>query len=636
MDTVFSPGQRTDRVPRRLDLLRYLLLAGAVLLTASYADSGLAQTTSCKTGQGVWQNTPVALQSGIFTAEFDATPNAAFMNGVVGLSSGPAGGYSSLAAIVRFDDDSGHIDARNGGTYTSDTAVPYTVGTTYHFRLVINVPAHTYTIYVTPDGSTEKILGTNYLFRTEQSAVGSLDNWALYAGAGSHQVCNFTVDGSPVVANADSVSTDQDVARIIDVLANDIDADPGDTLTVSSITQPANGSVVNNIIDVTYTPNTGFLGTDTFAYTATDGTAASNSATVTVTVTTGSPPPPPSGPTPGIWISRDEIMQLPTSGNAWNDLLAVANTSLPEITWRSGSPARNGGNVIMLAKAYVYARTGTSSYRDDVVAGLDELYASWVADGENDSLGLARTLKTYCVAAELVGLTGTSASNFETMLIDILDGNYRYGGPQTQTVTTKARERPNNHGGHAMASRLAAAIYLTDRGIDRQSDIDETVNIFKGYVGDRSAWSDQTPGGFIYGDLSWQADPANPVGINPVGATISGENVNGVQPDDQRRAGGFSWPPPTTGYQWEGLQGLHETAEIIFRLGTYGNPWLYSDSALRRAVEWNGGPGGFPAEGDDRYLMPLHDKRYGTSYWNGTNSIQSGKGMGFTDWTHSQ
>ena len=247
-----------DRVRRRLDLLRYLLLASAVLLTASYADTGLAQTTSCQTGQGVWQNTPVALQSGIFTAEFDATPNTALMNGVIGLSSGPASDYSDLAAIVRFD-DSGQIDARNNGTYASDTTVPYTVGTTYHFRLVINVPTHTYTIYVTPAASTEKVLGTNYLFRVEQGTVGSLDNWALYADAGSHQVCNFTVNASSVVANNDSVTTDQDVALIIDVLANDTDAE-GDVLTVSSTTQPVNGSVVNNNIDVTYTPNTGLSG----------------------------------------------------------------------------------------------------------------------------------------------------------------------------------------------------------------------------------------------------------------------------------------------------------------------------------------------------------------------------------------
>ena len=59
-------------------------------------------------------------------------------------------------------------------------------------------------------------------------------------------------------------------------------------LSVSAVTPPANGSVLNNGTNVTYTPNGGFSGSDTFTYTATDGTAVSNSATVTVTV---QPPP---------------------------------------------------------------------------------------------------------------------------------------------------------------------------------------------------------------------------------------------------------------------------------------------------------------------------------------------------------
>jgi hypothetical protein len=92
------------------------------------------------------------------------------------------------------------------------------------------------------------------------------------------------------VAVAYGVSTAQNVELVIDVLANDTDADAGDTLTVSSVTQPANGSVVNNMANVTYTSNTGFSGTDTFTYVATDDTAMSNSATVTVTAA-----PPPAG-----------------------------------------------------------------------------------------------------------------------------------------------------------------------------------------------------------------------------------------------------------------------------------------------------------------------------------------------------
>ncbi len=89
---------------------------------------------------------------------------------------------------------------------------------------------------------------------------------------------------TPPTANDDAATTNQDVPVTINVLANDTDPDVGDTLSVASVTQGGNGSVTNNGTDVTYTPNAGWFGIDTFTYIATDGTDPSNSATVTVTV----------------------------------------------------------------------------------------------------------------------------------------------------------------------------------------------------------------------------------------------------------------------------------------------------------------------------------------------------------------
>src|SRR2546429_8085671 len=69
----------------------------------------------------------------------------------------------------------------------------YEAGTSYHFRLVVDVPSHTYSAYVTPAGGTEQTIGTGFAFRIEQNAVASLANWALYSDAGTHTVCNFTL-----------------------------------------------------------------------------------------------------------------------------------------------------------------------------------------------------------------------------------------------------------------------------------------------------------------------------------------------------------------------------------------------------------------------------------------------------------
>ncbi len=77
------------------------------------------------------------------------------------------------------------------------------------------------------------------------------------------------VNDPPVAVN-DNAVTDEDTPITIDVLANDIDPD-GDTLTVTGVTQPAHGVVINHGSDVTYTPNPDYHGPDSFAYTISDG-----------------------------------------------------------------------------------------------------------------------------------------------------------------------------------------------------------------------------------------------------------------------------------------------------------------------------------------------------------------------------
>ena len=75
------------------------------------------------------------------------------------------------------------------------------------------------------------------------------------------------------------------------VLANDTDAE-GDDLTATSATQPANGVVqLDADGSFTYIPDAGFVGTDTFTYQASDGTASSSATTVTLTVEAEGPAP---------------------------------------------------------------------------------------------------------------------------------------------------------------------------------------------------------------------------------------------------------------------------------------------------------------------------------------------------------
>ena len=99
-----------------------------------------------------------------------------------------------------------------------------------------------------------------------------------------------TVNNPPNAVN-DSILTNKDTSVTSDVLANDSDPD-GDAITIVSVTNPPNGSANKNSGGtITYTPDAGFVGTDSYQYTISDG-ALSDTATVTVTVSDPAPPPP--------------------------------------------------------------------------------------------------------------------------------------------------------------------------------------------------------------------------------------------------------------------------------------------------------------------------------------------------------
>jgi hypothetical protein len=159
----------------------------------------------CAASSTQWQNTAIPAQSSRFTAAFEAIPSAASVDALTGLSFGAATSFASLAAAVRFNPQ-GRIDARNGGVYAAATAVSYTAGQRYRFRLVLDPAARRYNIYVTPPGGVELLIGRDYAFRLEQSTITALNNWAHIAGTGGQQVCAFALSGPPADATPPTVS----------------------------------------------------------------------------------------------------------------------------------------------------------------------------------------------------------------------------------------------------------------------------------------------------------------------------------------------------------------------------------------------------------------------------------------------
>src|SRR5690606_11098791 len=86
-------------------------------------------------------------------------------------------------------------------------------------------------------------------------------------------------ESTPTAAN-DVATVNEDSTVLIDVLANDT---PSTGLTIQTVTNPPHGSATIESGQVRYAPDEHFHGTDTFAYTVSDGASTLGGA-VTVTV----------------------------------------------------------------------------------------------------------------------------------------------------------------------------------------------------------------------------------------------------------------------------------------------------------------------------------------------------------------
>ena len=135
------------------------------------------------------------------------------------------------------------------------------------------------TVVINPDGTVTYtpnagFTGQDTFEYTVEDAGGNYSSAVVFVQVGEGDL--------PPVATDDADTTDVDTPVVITVLGNDSDPE-GEALTVTDTTEPLNGSVVINADGtVTYTPDTGFTGTDTFDYTITD--PAGNASTATVTV----------------------------------------------------------------------------------------------------------------------------------------------------------------------------------------------------------------------------------------------------------------------------------------------------------------------------------------------------------------
>ena len=135
-----------------------------------------------------------------------------------------------------------------------------------HGRLSGTPPAVTYTPNANYNGTD------SFTFKANDGKIGS--NIAAVS-------ITVTAVNDPPVAQNQSVTTDEDTAKAITLVATDVEGDP---LTYTILAGPSHGTLSGSGVNRTYAPNAGYRGQDSFTFKASDGKADSNVATVSITV----------------------------------------------------------------------------------------------------------------------------------------------------------------------------------------------------------------------------------------------------------------------------------------------------------------------------------------------------------------
>ncbi|MFK7820251.1 MAG: Ig-like domain-containing protein [Planctomycetaceae bacterium] len=261
----------------------------------------------------------------------------------------------------------------------------------------------------------------------------------------------------PPVAENDTDSTRQNTAVEIDVLANDSDAEDDD-LSPRIVAGPANGTAeVNADGTLTYSPNDGFSGTDSFTYVVNDGTSDSNEATVTITVEDEG------NDDPTVEVIPDPLdptrTALLVNGTSGDDVIVFKRRRYRRIEVRA-----NGETLGRFADIDVIIANGLAGNDRITISGSVYADSRLFGNGGNDQLRAGRRGKNL--------LDGGAGNDFlrgsfigSTVLVGGSGDDQIYGGILSRDILIGGTGADNLYGGRLGRSILIGGTTSHDNNI---------------------------------------------------------------------------------------------------------------------------------------------------------------------------
>jgi hypothetical protein len=173
--------------------------------------------------------------TGVVEANFDVTPLANRMNGGIGYADSSVGitSYRDMAMFVRMN-RYGRFDVRNGRNYDADINVSYSANSIYHVRILSDLDAGTYDVWVTPPGGTMTRIAKDYSFRSDAPPTDDLGKVCLIDYSGEFRVENHTLAQETGDGDLDSAFEIKEVITEIRIAASLDDAEENSSGRVST------------------------------------------------------------------------------------------------------------------------------------------------------------------------------------------------------------------------------------------------------------------------------------------------------------------------------------------------------------------------------------------------------------------